>query len=134
MIIFSGQGNTKSPFVPLYQRGIHGAFQRALIFAISLDQQVTGLRFLVYLATGVFELLGFLFHSGRQRQFDFQSLLGRVLPNVLSDFHRTELGPHMEQKWATLALVAGSVVVIPSGLRVHGQIELVFPPELETAL
>ena len=92
MIIFSGQGNIKSPFAPLYQRGIHGDFQRALIFAISLDQQVTGLRFLVYLATGVFELLGLLFHSGRQRQFDFQSLLGGVLPNVLSDFHRTELG------------------------------------------
>ncbi|MED5568963.1 MAG: hypothetical protein VYE19_04800, partial [Chloroflexota bacterium] len=70
MIIFSGQGNTKSPFVSLYQRGIHGDFQRALIFAISLDQQVTGLRFLVYLATGVFELLGLLFRSGRQRQFD----------------------------------------------------------------
>jgi hypothetical protein len=109
MIIFSGQGNTKSPFVPLYQRGIHGNFQRALIFTISLNQQVTGLRFLAYLVTGVFELLELLFHSGRQRQFDFQSLLGGVLPNVLSDFVAQNLDPHMEQKWATLASVAGSV-------------------------
>mmetsp|Transcript_18152 Transcript_18152/g.37477 ORF Transcript_18152/g.37477 Transcript_18152/m.37477 type:complete len:206 (+) Transcript_18152:147-764(+) len=116
------------------------SFLKISRFCASVRAFVGSLLHLVFwdvdLVPFVQEGLGHFIHALSERVLVLQSMLGRILPDLLRDLHAAEFGAAHAAEVGDLGRLLGQRLVMegPRRHRVQRKVELVVPPEVEARM